>query len=103
MRHFYRTHALPDAILSEADAFFPTIGMKQTSALARARVFEGVVGEPDERVTLSLTVKMEGGHYTFVEANSTAAGESRLDRNIKKFFVRIHKHDDARHATNAAY
>jgi hypothetical protein len=103
MKHFYRTHALPDAILSEADAFFPTIGMKQTSAISRARVYEGVVGEPEERVTLALTVKMEGGHYTFIEASSSAAGESRLDRNIKKFFVRIHKHDDARHATGAAY
>jgi hypothetical protein len=46
---------------------------------------------------------MEGGHYTFVEAHSDAPGESRLDRNIKKFFVRLHLHDDARHATTAAY
>ena len=103
MKHFYRTHAHPEVILGEADVFFPAIGMKQTSSLLRARVYEGVVGEPEERVTLSLTVKMEGGHYTFIEASSTASGESRLDRNIKKFFVRIHKHDDARHATNAAY
>jgi hypothetical protein len=103
MKHFYRTHALPDAILAEADAFFPAIGMAQTTAGPRARGYEGVVGEPDERAKLSLTVKMEGGHYTFIEAQSSATGESRLDRNIKKFFVRIHRHDDADHATGAAY
>jgi hypothetical protein len=54
-------------------------------------------------VKLALSVKMEGGHYTFVEADSDAQGESRLDRNIKKYFVRLHRLDDARHATTAAF
>ena len=103
MNHFHRTTVLPDAVLAEADAFFPTIGMKQTAAGARTRTYAGVVGSPEEVVTLKLSVKMEGGHYTFVEAGTTAQGESRLDRNVKKFFVRLHRQADPRHALDAAY
>ena len=35
MKNFHRTTVVPDAVLAEADAFFPTIGMKQTAAGAR--------------------------------------------------------------------
>lgn len=103
MKHFHRTHVTPDVVLAEADAFFPTIGMKQVAAAARSRTFEGVVGAPEEVVTLQLGVKMEGGHCTFVEAATSAQGESRLDRNVKKFFVRLHRKVDPRHALDAAY
>jgi hypothetical protein len=30
-------------------------------------------------------------------------GESRLDRNVKKFFVRLHRKADPRHVLEAAY
>ena len=103
MKHFHRTHVLPDAVLHDADTFFPTIGMKPSASAARSRTFAGVVGTPEEPVTLTLTVKMEGGHYTFVEAQTSAQGESRLDRNVKKFFVRLHRMIDARHGLTAAY
>ena len=103
MKHFHRCHQHPDAVLKEAEAFFTALGLKQTSSTARSRAWEGVVGTPEEPVTLSLSVRMEGGHYTFVEAHSSAQGESRLDRNVKKFFVQLHRHDDARHASAAAY
>jgi hypothetical protein len=103
VKHFYRSHVSPDAVLAAADAFFPTIGVKRTVASTRARTYHGVVGTPDDDVTLTLTVKMEGGHYTFVEAQTSAQGESRLDRNVKKFFVLLHRQDDARHASLAAY
>ena len=103
MKHFHRTHVNPDAVLREADAFFPTIGMKSTTTAARSRSWAGVVGTPEEPVTLTITVKMEGGHSTFVEAHTSAQGESRLDRNVKKFFVRLHRMVDARHVPAAAY
>jgi hypothetical protein len=103
MKHFHRTTVLPDAALAEADAFFPTIGMKQTAAGARTRRFEGSVGEPADRVTLDLSVKMEGGHHTFVEALTTAQGESRLDRGVKNYFTRLHRMADPRHALSASY
>ena len=103
MKHFHRTQVLPDAVLHEADAFFPTIGMKPSASAARSRTFSGVVGTPEEPVMLTLTVRMEGGHYTFVEAHTSAQGESRLDRNVKKFFVQLHRMVDARHGLTAAY
>lgn len=103
MKHFHRTTVVPDAVLAEADAFFPTIGMKQTASASRSRKYEGSVGEPAEQVTLELTVKMEGGHYTFVEAKSSAQGESRLDRGVKNYFTRLHKLADPGHALSASY
>jgi len=103
MKHFHRTTVLPDAALAEADAFFPTIGMQRTTAGARTRRFEGVVGEPADPVTLDLSVRMEGGHYTFVEARTSAQGESRLDRGVKAYFTRLHRMADPRHALGASY
>lgn len=103
MKHFYRAQLNPEVVLVEADAFFPTIGLRQVAAASRSRTWEGVVGTPEEPVTLTLTVKMEGGHYTFVEAATTAQGESRLDRNVKKFFTALHRLSDPRHALAAAY
>lgn len=103
MKHFHRTSVHPDAVLAAADEFFPTIGMRATGHGPRTRSWEGVVGAPEDTETLTLTVRMEGGHYTFIEAHSSAMGESRLDRNVKRFFVQVHRQADARHATKAAY
>jgi hypothetical protein len=103
VKHFHRTSVTPDAALAEAEAFFPGIGMTRTAAGARTRRFEGTVGEPAEAVTLDLSVKMEGGHYTFVEADSSAQGESRLDRGVKNYFTRLHRLADPRHALGASY
>jgi hypothetical protein len=103
MKNFIRTSVLPDAVLAEADAFFPTIGMKQTAASARTRRFEGSVGEPGDHVVLDLSVRMEGGHYTFVEARTSAMGESRLDRGVKNYFTRLHRIADPRYALSASY
>jgi hypothetical protein len=30
-------------------------------------------------------------------------GESRIDRNVKRFFVTLHRRDDPTHALEAAY
>jgi hypothetical protein len=103
MKHFHRTSVNPDVVLAEADTFFPTIGLKLSHTTNRSRTYTGVVGTPDVPSTLTLSVRMEGGHYTFVEAQTDQMGESRLDRNVKKFFVRLHKQVDARHAMSAAY
>ncbi|MFI5231545.1 MAG: hypothetical protein ACHQSE_03425 [Gemmatimonadales bacterium] len=103
MNHFHRTTVLPGAALAAADAFFPTIGMKPVSSTVRSRRFEGTVGEPGEQVALDLSVRMEGGHYTFVEAQTSAMGESRLDRGVKNYFTRLHRLADPRHALSASY
>lgn len=103
MRHFYRTHLHPDLVLSTADAFFPTIGMRIATEAPRSRTYRGSVGTPDVPSELTITVKMEGGHYTFVEAHSDQMGESRLDRNVKKFFVQLHTQMDPTHTFAPAY
>lgn len=83
--------------MHEADAFFGALGLGVITTETRHRVFRGPLG------TLSLRVKMEGGHYTFVEAHTDQVGESRLDKNVKKYFVRLHRAADPRHAIEAAY
>ena len=97
MRHFHRTQLVPADVLVEADAFFPTIGLAAGVGGDRSRTFSGALG------TLRLVIRPEGGHYTFVEADTDQMGESRLDRNVKKFFVRLHKRADPAHTLDAAY
>ena len=97
MRHFYRSQLTPDDVLAVADSFFPTIGERATSSADRARTFAGPLG------TLRMTVKKEGGHYTFVEVHTDQMGESRLDRNAKAFFVELHRTEHPHHTIQAAY
>ncbi len=97
MKHFHRTTISPDAALAVADAFFPTIGLTPTTTASRSRTFTGAIG------TLTLTARPEGGHYTFLEAHTDQMGESRLDRNVKKYFVDVHRASDPRHLIEAAY
>jgi hypothetical protein len=97
MRHFYRSHIPPHDVLSRADAFFPTLGLAPLATAARSRTFSGSLG------VMKLSVKAEGGHYTFVEVQTDQMGESRLDRNVKRFFVTLHRTEDPRHTLEAAY
>lgn len=97
MRHFYRSQTTPADVLLVADRFFPELGLSLVSSAARARAFGGALG------ALKLSAKAEGGHYTFVEVSTDQMGESRLDRNVKKFFVALHRADDPSHALDASY
>ncbi|HEY1952555.1 MAG TPA: hypothetical protein VGG76_07095 [Gemmatimonadaceae bacterium] len=97
MRHFFRTQLTPVEVLRVADEFFPEIGMERSGHTARSRIFAGPLGE------LQMSVRKEGGHYTFVEVSTDQTGESRLDRNAKKFFLTLHRTGDPRHRIEAAY
>jgi hypothetical protein len=97
MKHFFRSQMEPADVLIAADKFFPGVGFTTTATAARARSFSGPLG------SLKLGVKSEAGHYTFVEAETDQMGESRMDRNVKKFFVMLHRIEDPRHALEAAY
>ena len=97
MRHFFRSHTPPSDVLAAADAFFPSLGLTLVTTTARSRSFTGTLG------TMKLTVKAEGGHYTFVEAATDQMGESRMDRNVKRFFVELHRADDPSHKLEASY
>ena len=97
MRHFYRSHATPASVLVVADRFFPTLGFSLVTTTVRTRAFTGPLG------TMKLSVKPEGGHYTFVEVATDQMGESRMDRNVKKFFVELHRAEDPAHQLEASY
>jgi hypothetical protein len=97
MRLFHRTSVGPAAVIEAADRFFPALGLTASSSEARARTFSGALG------TLRLTVAMEGGHYTRVEVETDQIGESRLDKNVKKFFVDLHRAADPSHAIEAGF
>jgi hypothetical protein len=97
MRHFYRSHATPADVLAVADQFFPELGMSLDTTNVRSRTFTGPLG------SLKLSAKPEGGHYTFVEVGTDQMGESRLDRNVKTFFVALHRADDPAHTLEASY
>jgi hypothetical protein len=97
MRHFYRSHSAPVDVLVVADKFFPGLGLALVTTTARTRSFTGTLG------TMKLSVKAEGGHYTFVEVTTDQMGESRMDRNVKKFFVELHRDEDPSHTLEAAY
>ena len=97
MRHFYRSHLSPARVLETADEFFPALGVAQQSTAPRSRTFHGVLG------TMKLSARSEGGHYTFVEVATDQMGESRLDRNVKRFFVTLHRTEDPTHTLEASY
>jgi hypothetical protein len=97
MRHFYRSHLAPAQVLIAADTFFPNIGLAQHTMAPRARTYGGGLG------TMKLSARAEGGHYTFVEVETDQMGESRLDRNVKKFFVGLHRTEEPSHAIAASY
>jgi hypothetical protein len=97
MRHFFRSHLKPDQVLAIADTFFPMLLENSISAAHRSRNFAGPLG------ALKLTVRMEGGHYTFVQIDTDQTGESRLDRNAKKFFSELHRAEDPAYKLTASY
>ena len=97
MRHYHRTHVTPEAVMAAADAYFPTLNLARQASGARSRVFSGELG------TVKISARPEGGHYTFIEADTDQVGESRLDRNVKRFFVRVHRQAEPSHKLAAAY
>ena len=97
MKHFFRTQLTPVEVLNVADAFFPRLPLERSAHTSRTRTFRGLLG------SLQLMVKKEGGHYTFVEVHTDQVGESRLDRNAKRFFVELHRTADPAHKLEAAY
>lgn len=97
MRLFHRTNVAPAEVMTIADAFFPKLGLVANATASRSRTFSGPLG------TMTLTAKPEGGHYTFVEVVTDQIGESRLDKNVKKFFVEVHRYADPQHLPTAGY
>lgn len=103
MRHFYRSQVAPADVMVAADRFFSSLGLTATVTGPRSRTYQGIVGTPEVTARMRLNVRPEGGHYTFVEVETDQIGESRLDRNVKRFFVQLHRREEPGHAMAAAY
>lgn len=103
MRHFHRTTLTPAEAIEAADTFFRALGLETVSSASRSRTYRGVVGTPEVPATVLVTAKPEGGHYTFVEVATDQMGESRIDRNVKRYFVTLHRAADPTHQLEAAY
>lgn len=103
MRHFYRTHLTPAQTVAAADEFFAKLGLSVAANGPRTRTYQGIVGTPEVTSTVRLDVRPEGGHYTFVEVVTDQIGESRVDRNVKRFFVQLHRRGEPTHRLEAAY
>jgi hypothetical protein len=97
MRHFFRSQLASADVLTAADSFFKALELQRDAYTARTRTYSGPLG------TLGLSVRKEGGHYTFVEIHTDQMGESRLDRNAKRFFVQLHRSEDPAHVPLASY
>jgi hypothetical protein len=98
---FYRTTIDPADVLTAVDAFFPAAPLGMTPSKdgggPRERTFSGPLG------VAKIKVRSEGGHYTFVEIRTDQIGESRLDKNVKRFFVSLHRQTEPTHALEASY
>jgi hypothetical protein len=97
MRHFHRCSLAPDVVLEQADRYFGALGLTRGGADARSRTYAGALG------AMSLSVRMEGGHYTLVEVHTDQIGESRLDKNARQYFNVLHRLADPRHRIEAGY
>lgn len=97
MRHFFRSHMPLADVLAAADQFFPNIGLTQNTTAPKTRTYSGPLG------ALRLSVKAEGGHYTFIQADTDQMGESRMDRNVKRFFNTLHRTEDPVHVLTMNY
>jgi hypothetical protein len=96
MRYFHRT-ALPiDDVLAATDAFFDQ-RMQQTAAEGRHRSYRHASG------TLTVDVRIEGGHYTHVTVATDQVGESEIDKLAKRFLAVLHAKEHPGYTLRGAY
>jgi hypothetical protein len=96
MRYFHRTSLSPDAVLEEADKYFPA-RVTPADTGKRHRSYAGSVGR------ISLHVEAEGGHYTLITVETDQVGESEADKVAKRFITMVHQRVDPSHVARGAY
>lgn len=96
MRYFHRTPLSPDAALAAAKVYFGQ-RLAPSEEAARRLGFRGSLG----KVTVS--VKAEGGHYTFIDVQTDQVGESELDKLAKRFLSEVHRQVEPTHELRGAY
>ena len=96
MRYFHRTSATPEQVLEAAKGFF---GGKMSPAeeSPRRRSWRGATGQ------VTVSVRAEGGHYTYVEVATDQVGESEIDKLAKRFLAEVHRLVEPEHEVRGAY
>ena len=96
MRYFHRTSVSPDAVIAEPERFFGQ-ALSSTRSESRQVGFTGTVG------TVTVSVGMEGGHYTRITVQTDQVGESELDKLAKRFLGVVHTKAEPEHELRGAY
>jgi hypothetical protein len=63
----------------------------------RRRAYQGTLGR------ITITVRPEGGHYTYVDVATDQVGESELDKLAKRFLGEVHRLVEPTHVMRGAY
>ena len=96
MRYFHRTSASPEAVLDVAKSFFGG-RLAPLEESPRRRAYQGSLRR------ISISARLEGGLYTFVEAATYQVGESEFDKLAKRFLAEVHRLVEPAHITRGAY
>jgi hypothetical protein len=96
MRYYHRTHLSPDEVLAAAQSYFGG-RLAPSEETNRRRSFAGAMGK------VSVAVKAEGGHYTFVDVTTDQVGEAELDKVAKRFLALVHQKADPSYQVRGAY
>jgi hypothetical protein len=96
MRYFHRTPLPPDEVVRQAETFFGS-RTQPLEAEGRRRSYRHPSG------TVSVEVRVEGGHYTHVSVTTDQVGESEVDKLAKRFLATVHTGADSGHQVRGAY
>jgi hypothetical protein len=96
MRYFHRTSASPEQVLEAAKGYFGG-RMSPIEEAPRRRSWRGAVGQ------VTVSVRAEGGHYTYVEVETDQVGESEVDKVAKRFLAEVHRLVEPEHEMRGAY
>ena len=96
MRYFHRTSLPPDDAFALADEFFGS-RVQILATVGRRRTFRHAGG------TVTIDVRVEGGHYTLVSVSTDQLGESEVDKLAKRFLAVVHAAVHRQHEVRGAY
>ncbi|MDH4044155.1 MAG: hypothetical protein OEW06_06835 [Gemmatimonadota bacterium] len=96
MRYFHRTPVPIDDVLAAADTFFGE-RMQTVTSKGRHRTYRHTAG------TVTVDLRVEGGHYTHVTVATDQVGESEVDKLAKRFLGTVHTKAHAAHELRGAY
>ena len=96
MRYFHRTSMSPADVLAMAKQYFGS-RLAPSEESPRRLTFRGSLGK------VAVSAKAEGGHYTFVEAETDQVGESELDKLAKRFLSEVHRQVEPAHEVRGSY